>query len=67
MQSWSLKHFIKDHDESTAAEVWGVSQQAVNAAVNNMSRDIQIILIDDVYEVVETKLLRRIHKRFLSL
>jgi hypothetical protein len=67
MQSWSLKKFIKDHDENTAAVVWGVTQQAVNAAVNNESRDINIILVDDVYEVVETKLLRRIHKRFLSI
>ena len=66
MQSWSLQKFIRDHDENTAAEVWGVSQQAVNAATRG-ARDIQIILIDDVYEVVESKTLRRIHKRFLSI
>ena len=66
MQSWSLKKFISEYGETGAASVWGKTQQAVNLAVK-AERNIRIVLIDDVYEVRESKILRTVNARFVSL
>jgi hypothetical protein len=66
MQSWSLEKFISEYGEAGAAQVWGRTQQAVNMAKSS-ERDIQIILIDGVYEVRESKLLNAINARNVFL
>ena len=58
MKSWNLKSFVAAHGELAASSVWGVTQQAVNKAVNS-ERNIQIVLLDGVYEVRESKILAR--------
>jgi len=64
MQSWSLEKFVNEFSEMEAARVWNVSQQAVNMARKG-GRDIRIVLIDGFYEIRESKILRRINKRFV--
>lgn len=61
MQSWNLNKFIAQYGISRTATIWDVSRQAVEKAVQN-NRDIQIILIGDVYEVRESKILKRIRR-----
>ena len=58
MQSWSLKKFVKDKGVVFTGEVWGVSHQAVSAAVRT-GRAIQVTLIDGEYEIHETKQLNK--------
>ena len=62
MQSWSLKKFIEEYDTKDAAEVWGVSRQAVDQAIER-ERDIQIIYLDGYWEVHESKLLSKVKAR----
>jgi hypothetical protein len=54
MESWSLSKFVKKHGLVFTGEVWGVSHQAVSGAIKS-KRNINITLIDGVYEVFETK------------
>ena len=62
MQSWSLKKFIEEYDTKDAAEVWGVSRQAVDQAIER-ERDIQIIYLNGYWEVHESKLLKKVKAR----
>jgi hypothetical protein len=59
MQSWSLHKFVNEYGAAGAAAVWGKSRQAVEKAVINR-RDIQIIKVNGLYEVRESKLLNAI-------
>ena len=61
MKSWNLKRFTDEYGAVYAGNVWGVSHQAVYAAILKR-RDIQIILLDGVYEVRESKVLKKINK-----
>lgn len=56
MQSWSLESFIKEYSVGAAANIWGVSRQAVFNATKS-HRDLRIIKTDGNYEVHESKIL----------
>ena len=66
MRSWNLCSFVDEFGGQSAADVWGVSQQAVSMAVRN-ERNIQFILLDGFYEVRESKILNRIHESRVTL
>lgn len=59
MQSWNLDKFVDEFGGQAAADVWNVTHQAVSFAIRT-ERDIQITLIDGVYEVHESKVLNRV-------
>jgi len=58
MKSVNLKKFVKQHGCIATSSIWGVSHQAVSAAVRS-KRDIQVVLVDGFYEVRESKRLAR--------
>ena len=62
MESWSLKKFADKNGVVFTGEVWGVSHQAVSGAIKS-GRNINITLIDGVYEVFETKQLNKGEKK----
>jgi len=59
MQSWILESFIEAYSVTSVSDIWGITRQAINQARND-KRDIQIIRVDDYFEVVESKLLKKI-------
>ena len=58
MKSWNLKNFTKEYGYIAAAGIWGISHQAVRKA-EVKKRDIQIVLMDDEYQVRESKVLAK--------
>ena len=54
MESWSLERFVNLNGLVEAGNVWGVSHQAVSAALKS-GRTIKIVQVDGIYEVWETK------------
>lgn len=59
MQSWNLDSFIEIYGIHTLVAMWGVSRQTVHACRGG-KRDIRIIKVDGFYEIIESKLLKKI-------
>lgn len=64
MTSWNLKDFVKKHGPVLTSKIWGVSHQAVQNAVN-ANRDIQVTLINGLYEIHESKVLGKAYENEL--
>jgi len=66
MRSWNLDKFVDEYGGQAAADVWDVTHQAVSHAIR-AERDIQIVLIEGVYEVRESKILRSVKESEVSV